>query len=452
MLPKNVSGSIALFIYWDSYDQFKEKLYPIAKKIYFQSGVKAVIVTSYWNNIPYELLQEDWLLVHKLEEFNAQKTSYNSSLKKIGNRVVANFKENYFWKKQARSIMKMYKPIAVYMWKPYIKEIPWIIKIANKNKILTFFIGEYNVVFNQKSIKKLFHKNIIISAKKDAQNSKRTPFWLSFFIIYLANGILSPIIEFVSYLLLGVGDWRRNLFTIPSVSYHCVSNHLFGKELLKIGASAKKIVVTGVPEQDALFELNEKKKTWDINFEKQKLGIGKKDKSVVFLLENFPALQSELNASHVNILIGNVAQEVLKLPNVELVIKIHPRDNIQDYSWISEKFPEVYILKEVSTIALVSLADVVLTHGSTSISMSLPMNCPALIVDFYNYWLCDVIHKGYGVNKVNSPLELYNELKCIIDDSERKNNPRLELAKSIIDGNAVNRILALSDIDRVKDL
>jgi hypothetical protein len=83
--------------------------------------------------------------------------------------------------------------------------------------------------------------------------------------------------------------------------------------------------------------------------------------------------------------------------------------------------------------------------------MSLPMNCPALIVNFYNHWLCDVLNKGYGVDKDNTPSELFDKLNHILNIGDYPVNSKLDSAKSIIDGNAVNRILALLDVKKNKD-
>jgi hypothetical protein len=384
MLPYSVSEQISIYIYWDSYEQFREKLYPIARQAYLQFGIKAVIVTSYWKSLPDNLLEEQWLTVYRLQEFEVKYKTNRRIFERIGDMLTANSKEIRFWRQQAQDIMNTYNPVAVYMWKPYIKEIPFFIKIAKNKRINTFFIGEYNVTFNLKSFKKLFHNSIVSSAKNDAQNSNRILFWGSFLLIYLINRFLTPILQYITYISFGIWDWKRTLATIPSISYHCVSNELFRKEFLRLNASPKRIIATGVPEQDALFELNVKKHSWDVKSERQKLGIGKQKNLVVFLLENFPALRSELNGCQVNTLIENVTKEVLKLPNTEFLIKVHPRDT-QDYSWITDKYPEVCVRQKLSTISLVSLADIILAHGSTSVSMSLPMNCPALLINFYNY-------------------------------------------------------------------
>ena len=180
MLPNSVSEQTAIYIYWDSYEQFREKLYPIARQAYLQFGIKAAIVTSYWKSLPDNLLEEQWLTVYRLQEFEVKYKTNKRIFERIGDMLTANSKEILFWRQQAQDIMNTYNPVAVYMWKPYFKEIPWIIKIAKNKKINTFFIGEYNVTFNLKSFKRLFHNSIVASAKNDAQHSNRIFFGVHF--------------------------------------------------------------------------------------------------------------------------------------------------------------------------------------------------------------------------------------------------------------------------------
>lgn len=439
------SEKIAFYIYWDSPDQFLEKLGPIAKEAYLRFNIKAVIVTSFWQSFPLNLMEEPWLKeVYRVYEYESSINNKLSFFYKLFLFFTRDFKEVKFWKKQAFDLFNKYEPCAIFIIKPYFKDIPWIVKIANFKKIKTLFIGEYSVTFDQKSIKNLYRKNILESARIDASKGAWGIKFILFFLIYLLNGFVKPLIQSLAFKCHGIWDWKKVMYTIPSVTYHCVSNDLFASELKRLGCSKEKIIVTGVPEQDTLYQLKLKKNQVDLKVEKQKYGFNPQDNLVVFLMENFPALRYELTQVQVNSMINDIAKVILKLPQTQFVIKVHPRDS-SDYLWICNRYPEVIVIKDIETTTLVGMADICLAHGSTAISMSLPMNCPAFIIDLYNHWLCDILNKSYSIEKVNTSEKLYQRVLEKLNGLEnKKTDLMLSSAKRVIDGNAVNRILNLA--------
>lgn len=438
----------ALYIYWDSHEQFIEKLYPIAKQAYDEFGVQAVVVTSYWQTFPKILLDEPWLKVHQLAE--PEPLDPQRSLKqKMWTFLTSKFEEVRFWKSQAIDIMSEHRPSWIYMWKPYFKEIPWVIKIANETGVKTNFVGEYNVTFEFEKYKKLYRNSIIASARVDVSGSNTFLFYLVFLKAYLTNSFIAPFLESLAYKLHGIHDWKKIMATIPSITCHFVSNELFKKELIRLGASEAKIIAAGIPEQDALYRLRLAKTAQNTAIERSKFGIRSDQTVILFLLENFPALRSELSELQVNDLIKDVIEQCQHLSNVELVIKVHPRDQIANYLWIKEKYPAVRLLLQGKTVTLVSLADIVLVHGSTSISMSLAMNSPGIIVDFADYWLCKVLNRAYGIPLASNTIDLRERLKMIILEKNFVPTEDSKLVSKIIDGHAVSRILALSGFDSI---
>jgi hypothetical protein len=439
------SEKIAFYIYWDSSEQFLEKLGPIAINAYLKFNIKAVIITSFWQSFPISLMEEPWLKeVYRIDEYESSSKSKLSFFHKAFLFFTTNFKEVKFWKKQAFDLFNKYEPCAIFIIKPYFKEIPWIVKLANFKKIKTLFIGEYSVTFNQKRIKNLYQKNVLESARIDSSKGRWGTKFILFLMIYLLNGFIKPLLQSLAFRCQGIWDWKKVMYTIPSVTYHCVSNDLFASELKRLGCSKEKIIVTGVPEQDTLYDLNSNNPQVDLKGEKKKYGFNPQDNLIVFLMENFPALKYELTEVQVNSMINDVAKVVLKLPQTQFVIKVHPRDS-SDYSWICNRYPEVIVVKDIKTTILVGMADICLAHGSTSISMTLPMNCTAFIIDLHNHWLCDILNKSYSIEKVNTTEKLYY---CLLEKLKKSKNKTADLnsspAKSVIDGNAVNRILNLA--------
>lgn len=437
------SESTALYVYWDSHEQFKEKLYPIAEAAHQQFGVKAVVVTSNWRTFPPELLENDWLKLHHFDE--AIEHGLNNKkelLNQIGGYFLRHLDDKRFWRCQARNLMEKYSPTAIFIWKPYFQEVPWLIKLARQRGINSLFIGEYNITFGYKHIREMHRRNKIISAMNSATGHLLYKKLLIFGGVYFDSWVESLI-----YKCMGIWDWKKTPITVPAATYHLVSNEMYREELLRLGAKGTKIIATGVAEQDELFKLRQKYLCIEeVQKERNLLKIGEKDRLIVFALENFPALRTELPEVEVNDMIRRVISECLTFATVKVIIKIHPRDSIDNYVWVNDEYPDVQLLQRYETTKLAAIADVFLVHGTTSVSMPLAINRPALIINFKNHWICEAVHQAYGVPQVRSSNDLSIKLKEIFDGDFKYNSRESKIAMSGIDGKAVQRILLFSGL------
>jgi hypothetical protein len=437
--------STALYVYWDSHDQFREKLYPIAEAAHRSFGAKAVIVTVCWRTFPVDLLENRWLKLHNIEEPTVEGGLFANGkglLRQIFGYLSRHINEKKCWRKQAIDLIDQYNPQAIFLSAPYSREVPWLVNIANQRNVKTLFIGPYNCTFGYDSLITQHRRNATLSIMEATQNLA----WYNKAIVFIGSYI-DPWLESLVYMLLGIRGWKRYPSILTAVTYHLVPNELFRSELLRLGADYKRVIATGVAEQDELFKLRQQSaKLRDSERARGIVALGSEEKLVVFVLENFPAMRSVISVSEVNEMILLVINECIRFENARVIIKVHPRDSIDKYLWISDEYPGVQILHHYETVKLAAMADVILVHASTAVSMAIAVNRPSLIIDFNNLQACDIVRQGYGVEKIGTPAILHTRLAEIFSGNFIYDSRESRIAMSIIDGKAVQRILALSGL------
>jgi hypothetical protein len=433
--------STAFFLYKDSHEQFRSRLYPIAKGAYERFGTRAVVIVSTWRTFPPELQRCQGLIVHPLAAPpTGQRSPINGNpLKQLARRIARHIQEKKFWREQAISLLDQYNPDAIFVWKGYNDEVPWLVKYAKRRRIPVLFVGEMTTVFGFSHYTLLFRRR---QAGTIASLTQGAPWYRR---VLLRLGIsLDPRLESLVYKALGVWDWKPNLVAMPGAT-HLSSNELIGRELGRLGF--RSVIATGVPEQDELFELRQRYLDPAIaKADRNALGVADKEHLIVFALENFPALRSELPSERVQELIKDVLDACLRLPGVKVIVKVHPRDDLNNYDPIAQSYPEVSVTQSHDTSQLAALADGFLAHGTTAVSLAVSARRPAFIVDFLGHWICDAIHRAYGVPKVTTPEELQHRLALVFRGEPTHDSSERRIAASVVDGRAMERILASSGL------
>jgi hypothetical protein len=435
-------ASTAFFLYPDSHEQFRHRLYPIAKAACERFGTRAVVIASTWRTFPPELQRCEGLIVHPLAvPPTGQRSPINGNpLTQVASRIARHIREKKFWRQQAISLLEAYDPDAIFVWKGYANEMPWLVKYSKRQGIPVFFVGEMTTVFGFSHHTLLFRRR---QAETIAGLAQGAPFHRRGL---LTVGIrLDRWLESLVYMAFGVWDWKPSLVAMPGAT-HLASNELIRRELRRLGFQS--VSVTGVPEQDEVFELRQRYRDPAIaNADRHALGVSNNERLIVFALENFPALRSELPSERVEALIGDVLDSCLQLPAVKVIVKVHPRDDVNNYERIARDYPGVLVTQTHDTSRLAALADTFLVHGTTAISLAVSARCPAFIVDFHGHWICDAMHRAFGVDKVTTPKELRRHLALVFRGEPIHESSERRIAESVVDGRAVERILAMSGLE-----
>ena len=125
---------------------------------------------------------------------------------------------------------------------------------------------------------------------------------------------------------------------------------------IESGVAPERITVTGVAHFDRLFDRNKEQdarvlQTHDIDPNKR---------TIVFGTDNLAVSET------VKALTG-VIKTVLKTKDIQLVVKVHPRESFEPYQDAVEEYhdPRIHVVKDIDLYALLSRCELVIVNGST---------------------------------------------------------------------------------------
>jgi len=141
---------------------------------------------------------------------------------------------------------------------------------------------------------------------------------------------------------------------------------------VKSGIEGDRIAVTGVAQFDRLFNRDKEQ-------DKQVVvgcGVDLSKRIVVFTTQPIsPAETQEM--------LSGVIDAVLKMTDTQLVIKVHPREEMEAYQAIAEKYqnPRVCVVKDIDLYALISNCELLIAKSSTTALEAMMIGKPVVTFD-----------------------------------------------------------------------
>lgn len=150
------------------------------------------------------------------------------------------------------------------------------------------------------------------------------------------------------------------------------------EEMIKWGANPKKIEITGNPR----FIRPEKKNNMEL---RQKFRLDK-DKYLIFLatecLEEYGKVFGEKEKI---IYLRNLKEALDKNKNYQLIIKLHPREDLSFYKTVLPKLGlKAIVVKDENLHDIINMSDILMTGFSTVVSDALIIEKPVVILNFLN--------------------------------------------------------------------
>ena len=212
-------------------------------------------------------------------------------------------------------------------------------------------------------------------------------------ILYTYNNkeiFFSPFYTALPGLLFGILPPKPWTLGGGNATKMAVENRFFYNELIKQGTNESKMVVTGKPSTDLIYETIHTENT---NLLRDELGIpnGKK-----VLLCAVPQL-----AEHDLVKWERHWWEVVslfytfsRLPDVAVVLSLHPRSYVSEYQPIAEKYGAVISKRRIHE--LLPICDVFVATFSTTVMLAIGLGKPSVVIDFYDHDY-DIYDKAPGV-------------------------------------------------------
>lgn len=231
--------------------------------------------------------------------------------------------------------------------------------------------------------------------------------------------------------------------------YFAVMGPYYRELFCSQGVSEKKLVVTGHPEFDRLHELSLGIKNPDL---KQTIleDFGLDNAKPIWILAReaivyFKLVSREKDKEDICTIL-----EILSgyHPEVQIVLKLHPRDSSEYYDFVKQKFPHVIVIHECDLLSLVAACDLYISQISNTMMWAVALDKPVISYDFNNQSYWHYFRDKEGIIKADSPQELADKVRVVRNDgmtSEEYQDCQVAKWKyMILDGKASERIADLA--------
>jgi len=181
---------------------------------------------------------------------------------------------------------------------------------------------------------------------------------------------------------------------------------------LRIGAPKKRIIVTG----SARYDKYSKKKNTENKKEKIKenLAISSNLRVVTVTTQSFNNDTERKNLNRELIL--SALDAIKTIPNVFLLIKLHPRDNVKEYNFLKKvsqtQQAEIKIIKDYNINDILNISDILISRTSTTILSALILGVPPIALlrskeeeIGLEYLKTDATKKVYSTSYLKAALE-----------------------------------------------
>lgn len=202
------------------------------------------------------------------------------------------------------------------------------------------------------------------------------------------------------------------------------------KYLTAEGVEPNKIIVRGSPK----YEYIQKKRINKIKilrdfFSNKKIVLSKKARKI--LITTNP-ITDESN----KVILIKVINVLKKFENIQLIIKLHPRESgiIQSKILRDLKYNAI-VVKNVNIFEIIKTADILITHQSATILDSMVIGTPIICLDFINKRVCNSGKHVYNDEKfieiVYNEKELYHKLSVFLNHPEKLSKYKQKLKENI---------------------
>ena len=262
--------------------------------------------------------------------------------------------------------------------------------------------------------------------------------------LYLARRTVGRKLLSLLYLVRGIrygkflGDGNAGLFAVMNPS----SVELFRSQ----GVSPRKLVSTGHPEDDVLYQYHHQYADPSEQARaRDEFGLDRRKPVIVYAREAI-AHDKLLDRETDHSLIRTVLSVATRQQGAQVVLKLHPRDDTEYYRWVANEFPQVVQIHRCDFYRLLAVSDVYLSQGSSTTRWAVRLGKPVLLIGWARLKITGAVATRLGLKPVDSGDELDEQLRHVLGGGSTPLTPQIEVQRSQFDGRATERILKLAGL------
>lgn len=207
------------------------------------------------------------------------------------------------------------------------------------------------------------------------------------------------------------------------------------------GIPVEKMVETGSPSLDSLFETHQNKSDYKKKLAKE-FGL---DLSKPWILCALPPYQKSEHFAFQNYdhFLKSLTQFFFQFDGVELIFKFHPRFEVEEIQKMCERYGVKFISED--TLNMIAVCDFYVASVSSTMRWALALGIPTINFDVYNfnYGDFDSAENYHVVNRMEDFKNLFSKLykKLIVEKDTVRIPPQVQFAQ--LDGQSRTRVLRL---------
>ena len=226
-------------------------------------------------------------------------------------------------------------------------------------------------------------------------------------------------------------------------------NPMFEKMFCSQGVPAQKVVATGHPEDDLLFEYRTRYADPEERSRAlEEFGLDPQKRLITYTREAvYPdgIISRKVDQQHAR----NVLAVATAQADAQVVMKMHPRDTSEYYDWVGREFPRVLVIHHCDFYKLIAVSDVYLSQGSSTTRWALVFNVPVVLLGQLNFEFTDAAALQFDLPPVRTDSDLQSQLSAAMSRQNDGKRQGPEDDKYALDGGAIDRILALGKLGKV---
>jgi len=292
------------------------------------------------------------------------------------------------------------------------KHQPDLLVVANDQGIHTTFIRICNV----RGIPSLAIQDGLLAGKKS-----KGLFSLLKWKSYLPWRVISSFLDTraLSKLFISIGrQWAIPFWGLGGASKIAVMGEYYKRVFVNSGISPDKIIVTGYPLLDDILKHRSGSNKSPNLFEE----IGLPERRPLILLVTQPLVEDGFWKPNLRVLHFDSVVKAVKNVNGQLVVKVHPRERVDVYNRLADKYNDVRIIvtKELNLDRLLLSSDVVITVCSTVGLWAIAYEKPLLVMNCFPLPIENILASmALSISELD---ELPIVLQYILSDENYKTN------------------------------
>ncbi|HLA42669.1 MAG TPA: hypothetical protein VJZ27_04500, partial [Aggregatilineales bacterium] len=233
--------------------------------------------------------------------------------------------------------------------------------------------------------------------------------------------------------------------------YVCVNGEIYRKSFIEAGMPPEKVILTGSPDHDRLYEFRECLSDEDKSQIRAELNVSEKQPLITLFAQPF--------TERILPGIGNYADELLWITQqiaaiaseAVLVIKLHPNQRLEDFAALNT-LPHVRVMGseggEAFNIRLTYASDLVILRTSTAGYLALALDVPLMTYAFYGHPGEDYFKDVGGSWHVQNRETFSEGIKTLLSDDAARHDllekqRRVREEHMLLDGQCCARIGAV---------